>query len=905
MKKAASRGPMRITAWNCRGLGNASAVRGLLDLQKHEFPDILFLSETKMDRERIERFRWILQMPNVVVKDYVGYKGGIALFWKRDVDVTLKSISKYHIDVVVKEEDGRDWRLTGIYGQPRAEEKEKTWRLMRILNNLYKKPWLCLGDFNEILFRSQKEGGLPRADFCMERFRNTLEDCRLKDLGCEGDIFTWWNHHHEARSYIKERLDRAVACNEWRDTFPLVRVINGDPQHSDHKPITVDCGDKENLDGCFVRDVSPKFEATWLEEEGCWRQVENAWAEALEAGDANMFQIQKKILGELHNWDRNVLDELEKMISQRTEEVLSCMERRVSRAMNENLLKTFTGEEVEETLRSIGDLKAPGPDGIPLVFYKRFWSLVGEQVKKEVLAVQNGVQRNDFLAWHLDPKGNFSVKSAYVLGTKIKSHQNQKDASTSSSEEGGFDWGKIWRLDLPNKVKMFVWRMAHNALQVKLNIARRGVDLDTICPMCSRFDEDPEDTADADDPLPWILLDVRAYIADHRNATTTCIELNDGHQIQITVCTAPPPLVSYICAWSLNTDPDLIFPEEPTVRCVNGDLLFLRVYSVETYDLVYQAGVRPSLKLIPDAVVRGQVYLHSLRTIAFLRRGHRAGSSSFYVCSLDQHIDFRDGHSHLCLYEVIDGDGKWSEDELFLDQLHNPPDRITTFFHSTEKVITLDDEQGVVAFVDLAQGIIICNVLADGKPASYLPLPPDLINHNRKGCSLLNWDIAIINGLLTVVRLRNFHDSDTGRWSWDLSKWSKPVAGLDDNKEDWHHVCMVLSDDVSVYDNTYGVDLLLKLEDQPAIASMPLSNPTLNLTDANVVYVMGKVRYSDAKAVVLTVDMANKRILMVSMYDAEKIMNDFDYAYTPARGEARYIDPGALATGCCSIFHCK
>jgi hypothetical protein len=47
-------------------------------------------------------------------------------------------------------------------------------------------------------------------------------------------------------------------------------------------------------------------------------------------------------------------------------------------------------------------------------------------------------------------------------------------------------------LDVPNKVKMFVWRMAHNALQVERNIARREGGLDTLCPVCSRFDEDPD-----------------------------------------------------------------------------------------------------------------------------------------------------------------------------------------------------------------------------------------------------------------------------------------------------------------------------------------------------------------------------------------------------------------------------
>jgi hypothetical protein len=83
------------------------------------------------------------------------------------------------------------------------------------------------------------------------------------------------------------------------------------------------------------------------------------------------------------------------------------------------------------------------------------------------------------------------VKSAYVLSTKIRCHLDNNDASTSDSKENAFDWGRIWKMDVLNKVKMFVWRMAHNALQVKRNIVMRGGDLDTLCPMCSRFDEDP------------------------------------------------------------------------------------------------------------------------------------------------------------------------------------------------------------------------------------------------------------------------------------------------------------------------------------------------------------------------------------------------------------------------------
>jgi len=67
---------MKIVAWNCRGLGNRPAVQGLLDLQKSEKADILFLSETKLDGKRMQWFRWTLGLVNMVVKDWEGKGGG-------------------------------------------------------------------------------------------------------------------------------------------------------------------------------------------------------------------------------------------------------------------------------------------------------------------------------------------------------------------------------------------------------------------------------------------------------------------------------------------------------------------------------------------------------------------------------------------------------------------------------------------------------------------------------------------------------------------------------------------------------------------------------------------------------------------------------------------------------------
>jgi hypothetical protein len=35
-----------------------------------------------------------------------------------------------HIDVDITENDGFKWRLTGIYGEPRVNKREETWRLL-------------------------------------------------------------------------------------------------------------------------------------------------------------------------------------------------------------------------------------------------------------------------------------------------------------------------------------------------------------------------------------------------------------------------------------------------------------------------------------------------------------------------------------------------------------------------------------------------------------------------------------------------------------------------------------------------------------------------------------------------------------------------------------------------------
>ena len=52
----------------------------------------------------------------------------------------------------------------------------------------------------------------------------------------------------------------------------------------------------------------------------------------------------------------------------------------------------FMAGEVKLALDAIGDLKAPGPDGMTTIFYKKFWEVVGGKITEEVMIFLQGVR---------------------------------------------------------------------------------------------------------------------------------------------------------------------------------------------------------------------------------------------------------------------------------------------------------------------------------------------------------------------------------------------------------------------------------------------------------------------------------------------------------------------------------
>jgi hypothetical protein len=81
---------------------------------------------------------------------------------------------------------------------------------------------------------------------------------------------------------------------------------------------------------------------------------------------------------------------------------------------------------------------------------KRFWEID----VKTILATPVQEDFEDFVAWQLDKKGMFSVKSAYKIYVNIR---DGPQATSSNNATEGFQWSKIWKIPCVPKIQQFIW----------------------------------------------------------------------------------------------------------------------------------------------------------------------------------------------------------------------------------------------------------------------------------------------------------------------------------------------------------------------------------------------------------------------------------------------------------------
>uniref|UniRef100_A0A7N2RAR5 DUF4283 domain-containing protein n=1 Tax=Quercus lobata TaxID=97700 RepID=A0A7N2RAR5_QUELO len=137
-------------------------VQELGDFIQAQDPSVVFLAETWLNEARLGSIRDSLQFGHNHGVSKITRGGGLALFWKENFSVSVESSSLHHIDVVINKRKENAWRFIGFYGAPETHFRDETWNLLHDLHNRFSLPWLCGGDFNELLKSHEKCGGRLR-----------------------------------------------------------------------------------------------------------------------------------------------------------------------------------------------------------------------------------------------------------------------------------------------------------------------------------------------------------------------------------------------------------------------------------------------------------------------------------------------------------------------------------------------------------------------------------------------------------------------------------------------------------------------------------------------------------------------------------------------------------------------
>lgn len=85
------------------------------------------------------------------------------------------------------------------------------------------------------------------------------------------------------------------------------------------------------------------------------------------------------------------------------------------------------------------------------------------------------------MLWPKCKTGSYSVRSSYQLLCQAEAI----GAPSRSLDEGVKRfWKNIWRLKVPNKVKVFLWRACSSALPTKVGLHKRKIVNDNLCEQC-------------------------------------------------------------------------------------------------------------------------------------------------------------------------------------------------------------------------------------------------------------------------------------------------------------------------------------------------------------------------------------------------------------------------------------
>ncbi|XP_052287360.1 uncharacterized protein LOC127898893 [Citrus sinensis] len=323
--------------WNAQGAASPSFRRSFSAVVTNYKPIMVVLMEPRISGSKADNFIKNSGFEKSHRVEAEGFSGGIWILWKNLFDVEIVENHTQFIHLKISRNNNLLTWMTAIYASPNPSIRRHLWNELAKIALTVQGPWLLGGDFNTILYNSEKKGGSPMGAGVCRLFQSWFHSHGMHDLPFHGPRFTW------SRGNLFKRLDRVICNGDWAQTYAASTVLHLPKFISDHRPLLV----KENINPPRNLNSRPfRFQAAWLTNDGFKDFVATSWDRNVTYMEAaNLFRLK------VMDWNRQQFGNIfwrKRRLMARLGGIQRALEKYSSQGLLELELKLRT--ELEEVL---------------------------------------------------------------------------------------------------------------------------------------------------------------------------------------------------------------------------------------------------------------------------------------------------------------------------------------------------------------------------------------------------------------------------------------------------------------------------------------------------------------------------------------------------------------------------